>query len=351
MNWKEALLKRKGQIYFVVLLLSMFIVYECRKQKAEKQWEVAQQERKDLTWLEGKTMGTYYSIAYADTVNYQHEIDSVLKDFDKALSTYRDDSEISQFNQGDSLQHFSPFFLPVLKSSKEVYEATSGAFDPTVLPLYNAWGFGMKKNEEEPTPEALDSIKNLVGYNKVHFNDTLLTKDVKGLRLDFSAIAKGYGVDVVAEFLKSKGITSYKVEIGGEILCGSPKPNGKKWAIGIEQPKRDGQAVQQVLNLENVAIATSGNYRNYVERDGKRYGHTIDPVLGRPVQHELLSATVFAKDCMTADAYATAFMVLGMEESKKVLEQHPELDALFIYDEDGKYQVWESKGVNAYRAQ
>lgn len=168
--------------------------------------------------------------------------------------------------------------------------------------------------------------------------------------LDFSAVAKGYGVDVIAFFLKKKNIKNLKVEIGGEVLCFGNKPSGKPWIIAIEHPESiiRGENIQTKIKLNNKALASSGNYRNFYEKDGKRYSHTISPITGFPVEHELLSVSVFAKDCMTADAYATAFMVLGKEKAKKIIEKENDIEAYFIYSEGNKINVEYTAGVNAY---
>jgi thiamine biosynthesis lipoprotein len=235
-------------------------------------------------------------------------------------------------------------FLTVFNKAMEISRETSGAFDITVAPLVNAWGFGFK-NGIQPNRHQVDSLCRLIGYEKVSLKDGRVVKQMPDIMLDCSAIAKGFGSDVVAHFLKQKGVKNYMVEIGGEIVTSGVNPQRLPWKIGVTKPTDDTLSVkseiQSILNVTDLAMATSGNYRNFYYKGGKKYAHTIDPKTGYPVQHSLLSATVLAKDCATADAYATSFMVLGVDGAKKVLERHPELMAYFIYsDANGQNTVW-----------
>jgi thiamine biosynthesis lipoprotein len=231
----------------------------------------------------------------------------------------------------------------------QISKETDGAFDITVAPLVNAWGFGFK-NGIEPTSEQVDSLMQIIGYQKVSLSAGKVTKTDDRVMLDCSAIAKGYGTDVVARLLRSKGITNFMVEIGGEIVTSGVNAENQPWRVGITKPVEDPMGttgeVQSIVKITDKAMATSGNYRNFYYKDGKRYAHTIDPKTGYPVQHNILSATVFAKSCAVADAYATSFMVMGMEKAQQLLEQHPELMAYLIYsDEDGKNAVWYSPSL------
>jgi thiamine biosynthesis lipoprotein len=240
---------------------------------------------------------------------------------------------------------FQDVFYLAMQISKE----TDGAFDITVAPLVNAWGFGFK-NGIEPTSEQVDSLMQIIGYQKVSLSAGKVTKTDDRVMLDCSAIAKGYGTDVVARLLRSKGITNFMVEIGGEIVTSGVNAENQPWRVGITKPVEDPMGttgeVQSIVKITDKAMATSGNYRNFYYKDGKRYAHTIDPKTGYPVQHNILSATVFAKSCAVADAYATSFMVMGMEKAQQLLEQHPELMAYLIYcDEDGKNAVWYSPSL------
>lgn len=240
-------------------------------------------------------------------------------------------------------------FQEVFSLAEKISTETGGAFDITVAPMVNEWGFGFKKGVE-PTKAVLDSIRALVGYQKVSLKDNHVVKQDPRIMLDCSAIAKGYGTDVVARYLKRKGITNFMVEIGGEVVTHGVSDKNVAWRIGVNKPTDDSlntnQELQAVLEVSNQAMATSGNYRNFYYKNGKKYAHTIDPTTGYPVQHNILSATVLAKDCATADAYATSFMVLGMDGAKKILAKHPELMAYLIYsDQHGKNQIWFSPSM------
>jgi thiamine biosynthesis lipoprotein len=240
-------------------------------------------------------------------------------------------------------------FLDVYKLARQVSEKTGGAFDITVAPLVNAWGFGFR-NEQMPDSRQVDSLRQLVGYQHLALKGQELLMNRPGMMLDFSAIAKGYGVDVVAQVLKQQGITNYMVEIGGEIITHGISPRRLPWRVGVIKPTDDSLSVhneyQTILNVTDKAMATSGNYRNFYYKGGKRYAHTIDPHTGYPVQHNILSATVLAGDCATADAYATSFMVMGLEGAQRILERHPELMAYLIYtDKNNEYAVWFSPSL------
>lgn len=334
-NW------RISAIYPVVLIAIMLVVYQYRESsKAEKYIQI-----------EGNTMGTTYHIKYIDEnkSDYKAQVDSLLIDFNNALSTYIPESEISRFNQGSQIEFSSPYFFPVLEKSREVYERSEGAFDPTVMPLVNAWGFGFKNMENVDSTD-IDSLMYLIGFEHIAYDETVLSKDTQGVMLDFSAIAKGYGVDVVSEFLESKGISSYMVEIGGEVRCKGKNNKGSIWLIGIDNPKysEDGKSLQATVKLDNMSLATSGNYRNFYVKDGIKYAHTINPKTGFPVSHSLLSASVFADDCMTADAYATAFMVAGKQKAIEMSEKTGLLTYLIYSDsESGEIRTYMSDGLKA----
>ena len=312
----------------------MLVVYKYRESKSQQ-----------LQSIEGETMGTTYHIKYLSGKNYKNDIDSILADVNNSLSTYIPESEISQFNQTGNLEIKSPYFHPVFSKSKEIFDNTNGAFDPTVMPLVNAWGFGFK-NKSNVDSTHIDSLLTLVSFDNITFDKTLFNTAKRDVMLDFSAIAKGYGADVIANYLKSKKVLNFMVEIGGEVICSGLNQHEESWRIGIDNPKygeEGGDQLTKIIELNNVALATSGNYRNYyVDSGGIKRAHTINPKTGYPVQHGLLSASVKAKDCMTADGYATALMVLGFEESKKVVEKVKEIEAFLIYDNNGKLETWSS---------
>ncbi|MDQ3536070.1 MAG: FAD:protein FMN transferase [Bacteroidota bacterium] len=333
----------KGRILSLILVIAIVVVWIFRNSKDQSFVAVE---------ITGQTMGSInYLIKYQEKngITYKKEIDSLLVAFNQSLSTYIPDSEISQFNKTTIHKFSSPYFYPVLNRSKEIYEHTKGAFDPTIAPLVNAWGFGPDKSRE-PDSSKLDSLLQLVNFGSIFFDSVAVCKMKAGMMLDLSAIAKGYAVDVIASFLKSKNIENLMVEIGGEVICYGKNERGETWAIGIDDPTgANGKQPKAILQLENRAIATSGNYRNFYEIDGIRYSHTISPFTGFPVQHNLLSASVFAEDCMTADAYATAFMVLGVEESLKILNNDEKLDAHLIYSvEKGDLQSYTTEGIKPY---
>ncbi|BDC98193.1 FAD:protein FMN transferase [Persicobacter psychrovividus] len=343
-------LNLKSFIYPAILLLLMWAVHLYRDHQHQQN---VSEHTKNMVYLEGETMGTYYHIKYIDPQgrNFKTQVDSLLVAFNQSQSTYIPTSEISVFNKNHGLTYQSPYFYQVLKTSKQVYEATDGAFDPTVLPLVKAWGFGPGK-KDEMTPHKVDSLKALVDFKSISFDSLAAQKSRPEVQLDFSALAKGYGVDVVTDYIRAQGIDNIMVEIGGEVDCYGISDKNQAWVIGIDEPltadelkaRGGGRQLFAAIQVQDRGMATSGNYRNYYIENGKKYAHTIDPKSGYPVQHSILSATVLAPNCMIADAYATAFMVMGVEKAKTVLQQHPELDAYLIYsDENGKLKVYATK--------
>ena len=304
---------------------------------------IRQQQSLPYQTNSGMVFGTVYNITYECDSNLHEAIKSELQKVDNSLSPFNAQSIITAINQNQDVKP-DEMFLTVFNKAMEISRETGGAFDITVAPLVNAWGFGFK-NGIQPDRHQVDSLRRLIGYEKVSLKDDRIVKQSPDIMLDCSAIAKGFGSDVVARFLQQQGVKNFMVEIGGEIVTSGVNPQRLPWKIGVTKPTDDTLSVkgeiQSVLNVTDLAMATSGNYRNFYYKDGKKYAHTIDPKTGYPVQHSLLSATVLAKDCATADAYATSFMVLGIDGAKEVLERHPELMAYFIYS-DGKGQnaVW-----------
>lgn len=300
----------------------------------------------------GLIFGTVYKVTYQYDENLKEEIEAALKRFDGSLSPFNDTATITRVNHNED---FVPdtFFINVFRRSMEISKETDGAFDITVAPLANAWGFGFKKGTF-PDSAMIDSLQEITGYTKVNLSaEGKVMKQDPRIMLSCSAIAKGYAVDVIAQLLEQKGIRNFMVDIGGEIVVRGENPKKDLWRIGINKPVDDSlsmnQEIQTVLNITNIGMATSGNYRNYYYKDGKKYAHTIDPRTGYPVQHNILSATVIARDCMSADAYATAFMVMGLEEAEQFANAHPDIDACFIYsDENGKLQTFLTNGMEKY---
>lgn len=307
-------------------------------------WIVKFRGTSTLRTAEGPIFGTTYHIKYESPQPLDSCILQALHEVDASMSVFNKQSTLSAINAGTS-SRTDALLYDVLSRAFKVSEATHGAFDVTVMPLVNAWGFGFKKGTF-PTDAQIDSLRSLVGYRNIRLTaDSLLVKADKRTMVDCGAIAKGYGVDRVARALREHGVRNFMVEIGGEVVVKGRNPEGKPWQIGVSKPVAEGEngaeELQTVLSLNDCAVATSGNYRNFYVKDGRKYAHTIDPRTGRPVQHSLLSATVMAPDCTTADAYATAFMVMGIEEAKKVLDAHKELHVYFIYeDAKGQMQVF-----------
>lgn len=310
-------------------------------------WVIRQQHNMPYQHDEGMIFGTFYSVTYQSDKNLKAQIEAQLQEVDKSLSPFNKESIITAVNNNKPVK-LNEMFINVFDLAKHISEDTDGAFDITVAPLVNAWGFGFK-NDTPPTRNTVDSLRQIIGYQKVKLVGSVIKKDDPRIMLDCSAIAKGYGTDVVARFLKKEGIKNFMVEIGGEIVTCGINPKRLPWAIGVEKPVDDTLAVKKdletVLNITDIAMATSGNYRNFYYKNGKKYAHTIDPKTGFPVQHNILSATVLAKECAVADAYATSFMVMGLDKAKALLDRHPELKAYIIYDDKGEYKVWKSEGL------
>jgi len=296
----------------------------------------------------GLIFGTTYSVTYQCGEDLQEEIEAELKKVDDEFSMFNSQSIVARLNNGEQPE-LSNDFIDVFKLARQVSEDTNGAFDITVAPLVNAWGFGFK-HEQMPSKEQVDSLRELISYRYVTLKDKTITMQKPGMMLDFSAIAKGYGVDVVARLLERHDIKNYMVEIGGEITTRGINPERVPWRIGVNKPSEDAlnenHELQTILNVTDKSMATSGNYCNLYVKGGKKYAHTIDPKTGYPVQHSLLSATVLTDRCAKADAYATSFMVLGMDGAKKILERHKELMAYLIYtDNKGNLSVWYSPSL------
>lgn len=332
-------MKKKKLIWQIPFLLilsigSIFVIRQQRNTPFQKD--------------EGMVFGTIYHITYQSDTNYQKEIEAELQKVDNSLSPFNKTSIISRINRNEKVK-VDEMFSEVFQLAEKISGDTDGAFDITVAPMVNAWGFGFKTGNP-PTRQTIDSLRAIVGFHTVSLQDGYVIKKNPKTMLDCSAIAKGYGTDVVARFLKKKGVQNFMVEIGGEIVVNGNSEKLQPWRIGINKPTDDSlntsQAIQDVVSVSNIAMATSGNYRNFYYKNGKKYAHTIDPKTGYPVQHNILSATVFADDCATADAYATSFMVLGLDGAKKILEKHPELCAYLIYsDQKGSNQIWYSPSL------
>jgi len=302
--------------------------------------------------IAGFAQGTTYHITYEmpDTIDLQSQIDSILHAFDLSLSSYDSSSVISKINRNEDVIA-DDLFTQVFNKSDEVFKSSGGIFDITVMPLVNAWGFGPGTRENVDSAR-IDSLLEFVGMEKVKIENGRVVKTDPRVQLDVNALAQGYSVDIVTEFLNGLGAKNYMVEIGGEIRTKGVNPGGKNWRIGIDKPvfgnMISGAELEAIVELSNKSLATSGNYRKFYEEDGVKYTHSIDPKTGYPAKQSLLSATIIAEDCITADAYATVCMVGGLEKSKEILSKHPELEAYLIYGDDtGVYQLYVTEGMKS----
>lgn len=302
--------------------------------------------------IAGFTQGTTYHMTYqcptADTIDLKPEVDALLADFDMSLSTYIDSSNISRINR-NLTDKADTHLENVFNESYRVYKISDGAFDITVGPLVDAWGFGPGR-KQTMSQEVIDSIMPFIGMDKVRIVDGRVEKDNPGIELDLNAIAQGYSVDVVADFMAEKHIKNYMVEIGGELCAQGVSPRGIAWKIGIDRPnfgnQTPGKNLQAVIDISGKALASSGNYRKFYEVDGKKIVHTIDPRTGYSKMSKLLSATIVTDKCITADALATTCMALGLEKAKKFIQDQDDVEALFIYgDDDGIYLEWMTEGM------
>ena len=297
----------------------------------------------------GYTQGTTYSIRYMskNALDYQNQIDSVLKEVDLSMSTYIEESLISKINKNESMLVDS-LFVRVLKEALIIAEETQGAFDPTLASIVNYWGFGFEEIAQKDETKLIELMSS-VGYKNLSLNDTILIKLNPKTQIDFNAIAQGFTVDLVAEHLQKKGVYNYMIEIGGELRCNGLNADAELWRIGIDKPSEKIQEdrFQAIVEVDNKSVASSGNYRKFKidSVTGMKYAHTINPETGRPVQTNLLGVTIITESCMRADAIATACMVMGLEKSKIYLEKHPEIDALFIYsDPKGNWLQYQTDG-------
>lgn len=340
--------RKKNVLYSLVLVTAVGLVYLYRNYPAIKQRFTNDAE---AMFVEGQTMGTTYHVTYFDSKgrNFKKEIDSLLILVNKSINTYDSSAEISRFNRSSKGVALTlPYFYPPLLKAQEVVSASHGAFDPTVMPLVNVWGFGPGKMIK-PTQNQIDSILNFVGFEKIHFSKDSVWKSDPKTQLDFGGIGQGYGADVIADYLRSQGIENMLVELGGEgMAIGKNIKRGKAWEIGILDPNstQENQFFKAYVALSDQSFTTSGNYFNYHVVDGVKYSHTIDPETGYPTKRKILSASVFAQDCTTADAWGTAFMVMGHEKAIEILNQHPELQAFLIYsNEKGETETYVTSGI------
>ena len=299
--------------------------------------------------LIGEAQGTYYSIKYYDILNrnFKPMIDSILHDFDMSVSLWEPESILSKVNSGNDSVDLDNYFIDNFNLSKEIAEETKGAFDFTIGALVKTWGFSIKNNRVIDSI-TIDSLLYVTGYEKVNLINNKVVKHNPAVNFDFNAIAQGYSVDIVSDFLKSQGIENFLVDIGGEVTLSGVKANGKKWRVGIEKPTNNansGQNITVKIELTDKSLATSGNYRKFFIKDGVKYSHMIDPSTGYPAMHNLLSVTVIAKNTALADAYATACMVMGYDKAREFIDSKQNLEAMFIVaDKDDDYINFMTKG-------
>lgn len=301
--------------------------------------------------IEGETMGTTYHITFSDLERSRASgiVDSVLKVVNASLSTYDSTSYISRFNRsvngevaiGPGDEELVGHFRQVWDVSRSIYDQTDGAFDPSASPLFQMWGFAEKQRGDIPNSSEIDSALVLAGFDSIRYNT--YKKPFKAASVNFNAVAKGYGVDCVFLALQKAGASNVMVEIGGEVRAGGKNAAGSLWRLGVNKPKEESSSMEYitVVELKDEAMATSGNYRNYFEYQGKKYSHTIDPRTGYPVEGSLKSASIIAPDCATADAFATACMVMGFEASKKLIASIPEVRAILVVEKDGILELVE----------
>jgi len=310
--------------YMLIFIVFTTILITCKKE-----------EKPQSITLKGFVFGTSYKIMYSGSdKNHQKSIDSLFYLVNTSLSTYIPTSDISKINKGDTTVVVDDYFLEVFNKAKIIFKETDGFFDPTVGNLVNSWGFGPKDEINNLSEDEVKNHMEFVGLDKVTLLDRKVMKENSKIYLDFNAIAKGYGIDVIGRFLESKKIENYLVEIGGEIRARGKKANGTLWRVGFENPNTDGsRSISKLINLSDKSMATSGNYRKFrIAEDGKKYVHTVNPKTGFAIESNLLSVSVIAKkDCADVDAYATAFMAMGLERTIEFLSSHKELEVILVF--------------------
>ena len=321
---------------FIISLISGFILIACAE-NTNKQNKINNPNNYFI--ISGFAQGTYYKITYHDEKrrNLQHEIETILQQFERSLSVYDSTSIISRVNRNEDIE-VDDYFIKLFNRATEISKQTNGAFDMSGEPLFLAWGFS-RKNKIPMDAHKVDSLKQYVGMDKIRLNGRKVIKTNPNVVINGNAIAKGYSTDVIADFLNKKGCTDYLVDIGGEMRLKGLSPRNREWVIGIDAPidgnYESGDSIQVKLSVTNKGLATSGNYRRFYMDGNKKIAHTINPKTGYPTNHNLLSCTVIANDGLTADAFVTAFMVVGLDSAKVWINKFPELEACFIYDDDG----------------
>lgn len=328
---------------FTLVLLFIMIITSCKDKES------------GFSSFNGFVQGTTYSIVFENNdhinlIELRSKVEEILHDFDMSLSLYQDSSILSMINRNEEAMPDS-FFIEAFNRSKEINLTTGGAFDITVGPLVEAWGFGPDE-QKSFTESKRDSLLSLVGMEKVEIRDGRVYKTDPHIHLDFNAIAQGYSVDIISEYFGGLGIERFLVEIGGEVRVKGDK-KGVLWRIGIDRPEDNnmspGTDLQAIISLKDRSLATSGNYRKFYVEDGIKYSHTIDPKTGYPARNQLLSATIIADDCATADGIATACMVMGKDRTIDFLNLHPEFEAYLIFsDDEGNFKTWATRNLTEF---
>ena len=324
----------------IIWFLFLILMVSCKNERPQK------------SFFQGQAFGTTFSIqVYSiNEIDFEKGIDSVLSKVNNSVSTYIPESDISKINNGNTAIIVDDIFIDNFNISTEVYEITGGFFDPTIGVLRNAYGFGDTNPIQEIDSLALDSMMKFVGFNKVKLtSENKIEKLYPEIYIDFNAVAKGYGIDLIGSYLDSKGVGNYLIELGGEILAkGKNVEKNKSWLVGIENVNLNDKSFSSIIALEDIAMATSGNYRKFRidSLTGKKYVHTLNPITGSAAKSDITSATVLAPTCALADAYATAFMALGLEKSKAILKNINEIDVYFTYnDQNNEEQVFATEGL------
>ena len=324
----------------IIWFLFLILMVSCKNERPQK------------SFFQGQAFGTTFSIqVYSiNEIDFEKGIDSVLSKVNNSVSTYIPESDISKINNGNTAIVVDDIFIDNFNISTEVYEITGGFFDPTIGVLRNAYGFGDTNSTQEIDSLALDSMMKFVGFNKVKLtSENKIEKLYPEIYIDFNAVAKGYGIDLIGSYLDSKGVGNYLIELGGEILAkGKNVEKNKSWLVGIENVNLNDKSFSSIIALENIAMATSGNYRKFRidSLTGKKYVHTLNPITGSAAKSDITSATVLAPTCALADAYATAFMALGLENSKVILKNIDKIDVYFTYnDQNNEEQVFATEGL------
>jgi thiamine biosynthesis lipoprotein len=303
----------------------------------------------DYVTISGLALGTSFKITYKDYKkrNYYDSVVNIFNRFENSLSLYRENSIISKVNRNEDVI-LDDYFINMFNRAQEITEQTDGAFDISAAPLFEVWGWGEKK-KIKVTPQMIDSLKQYTGMDKIRVEGRKMIKNNPNVRINANAIAKGYCSDIVAEFIERQGIKDYLVEVGGETVIKGKNRSGKDWRIGVDKPfdgnMIPGQSLQAVVNVSDKSLATSGDYRRYYIENGIKYSHTIDPKTGYSAKQNVLSVTVIAHDCMTADALATAFMVMGVEKTKEFLKQYPDIEVFLLYSDKEEMKEFVSENM------